>query len=413
LLLSAFILALRQYYITNQKSVFATKHGLYGFSKRFYAFNVSQAIAPVIFIAAGIFAIIITSANRQTFTDDMALNKGGTGGYLFWAESALPIKKSLNTDDGKKEFGINNLEFENFEIVEALRLNGDDASCLNLNHIKSPPLVGVNTADFISRNSFSFASFLKTAGNPWSMLDAELDNDIIYGIADQTVLQWGLKMKVGDTLTFTAETGKTLNIVIGAGLKSSVFQGNLIVGENVLRKYFPSTAGYSVILFDGNNEDAEAIKELLLNRFSNYGFSVETTKDKLSSFFVVTNTYLKVFTILGILGLILGVFGLSFMLIRNYERRKKEFALLLATGFNSSKIRSYILKDQIIILISGIITGTFPALIATLPSLKNGLFSYWLVVGMVLAIFVSGAIILFLSVEKVKKTNLLSQLRKE
>jgi len=67
LLLLTFVLTLRQYYIINQKTDIAIKQSLYGFSKKFYAFNVSQAIAPVIFIASGIFAIIITSANKQAF----------------------------------------------------------------------------------------------------------------------------------------------------------------------------------------------------------------------------------------------------------------------------------------------------------------------------------------------------------
>ena len=152
----------------------------------------------------------------------------------------------------------------------------------------------------------------------------------------------------------------------------------------------------------------------LCDRFSNYGLSVETASEKLSSFFVVTNTYLNVFTILGMLGLILGIFGLGFMLIRNYDQRRKEFALLMAAGYKSSRISGYIIIDQLIILIWGIITGTVSAITATLPSLKNSdVMSHKLLLIMIIAIFFTGLAILYLSVNKVKKTNLLLQLRKD
>ena len=135
---------------------------------------------------------------------------------------------------------------------------------------------------------------------------------------------------------------------------------------------------------------------------------------KLASYFVVTNTYLNVFTMLGIMGLIIGVAGLGLILIRNFEQRRSEFALMMATGFSISKIKYYILADQMIILIWGIITGTLSALFATLPVLQNtGKFSPDKVIMMILLIFFTGAIILLLSFKKVRKGNIISGLRRE
>jgi ABC-type antimicrobial peptide transport system permease subunit len=416
LLFIAFVLAIRQYYISGQRIISSFSGRFYRFSKRFYSFYPAQAVAPVIFIAAGIFAIIITSSNRLTLNDEMLLNEGGTGGFLVWAESAIPVRQNLHSEAGKKEFGLNDAEFKDIEILQCLKLAGDDASCLNLNHIKTPPLLGIDPEEIVRRGSFSFASAIKDAGeaNPWMLLNEKTTDDVIYGIADQTVLQWGLKVKTGDTLIFRSEKGKLLRIIICGGLKSSVFQGHLLIGENNFREYFPSVAGSSVFLFDTGNQDSEQLKSLLSDRFSNYGLSVETAADKLASFFVVTNTYLNVFTILGILGLILGVFGLGFMLIRNYDLRRKEFALLMATGYSTLRITKYILTDQVIILVWGILTGTLSAIVATLPSLKNsGSMSFSLIIVMILAIFLTGIAILILSVKKVSNTNLLIQLRKD
>jgi ABC-type antimicrobial peptide transport system permease subunit len=86
----------------------------------------------------------------------------------------------------------------------------------------------------------------------------------------------------------------------------------------------------------------------------------------------VSNTYLDVFTVLGAFGMILGVAGMGFILIRNFNQRKREFALMLATGYSVKKIRRLLLNDQIIILLWGILTGTVSGLISTLPSLRSG-----------------------------------------
>ena len=416
LLFITLVLILRQYYLQRGRSFSLGNKGLYWLSRRFYSFYPSQSVTPVVFIAAGIFAIIITSSNRQDLTEEMLLNKGGTGGYLFWSESALPVRENLNSREGKDEFGLNETDLRSLEFLQGLRLAGDDASCLNLNHIKAPPVVGLDPSSLIARGSFSFVAAIDAAKdkNPWSLLEKNINDNTIYGIADQTVLKWGLKISVGDTLIFRSENGKPLKIIVCAGLESSVFQGHLLISEKNFRNYFPSISGSSVFLIDGDIENADILKDLLSNRFSNYGLSVETAAGKLSSFFVVTNTYLNVFTILGILGLILGVAGLGFVLIRNYDQRKKEFALMMSTGYSTSQLKRYILVDQVIILVWGIITGTLSALVATLPSLQSsGEMSMNLVVIMVVSIFSAGIAILLISVKRVTRTNLLSNLRKD
>ena len=44
--------------------------------------------------------------------------------------------------------------------VQMKRFSGNDASCLNLNHIKVPPLLGIDPSDFIEKKSFSFSKVL-------------------------------------------------------------------------------------------------------------------------------------------------------------------------------------------------------------------------------------------------------------
>jgi putative ABC transport system permease protein len=128
----------------------------------------------------------------------------------------------------------------------------------------------------------------------------------------------------------------------------------------------------------------------------------------------VTNTYLTVFGVFGALGMITGIAGLGFVLLRNYNFRKREFALMMATGFSVNKIRRMILSEQMLILIAGIISGVIPAIVATLPSLKNSPDIPWLyLILMVSAILLTGSAALFFSVRAVTNDSLTASLKRE
>jgi hypothetical protein len=416
LLFGLMILLLRYYYLyePTKKKTFAYR--MRSLSKKYYNTFPSHIVTPVIIIAAGIFAIIITGANRQVLNDKMLLNDGGTGGYLLWAESAIPIKEDLNHETNRRNFGFGSEEFRDLFFVQCRRVLGDDASCLNLNHVTSPPILSVDPQSFISRGSFSFVSRLRKndVDNTWALLDERPGNNTVYGIADQTVLKWGLMLNTGDTIKVRAENGQVLNIIICGGLRSSVFQGHLLIGSRHFSEYFPSVSGSSILLIDGNPQLSELYINMLNERLSGFGLSVQTAAEKLSSFFIVTNTYLDVFVILGVFGLLLGITGLGFVLLRNYNLRKHEFALLSALGFSLRSIRRYTLSDQILILIAGIITGTLSGFAATWPSLRAGNSIPWKILFfMVIAIFATGFISLLVSVRKIENKSLVSQLRRE
>jgi ABC-type antimicrobial peptide transport system permease subunit len=410
------VILMRYYYIYEPVSEQKYNSNMRMASKKYYSYNPSHAVTPAIIIAAGIFAVIITGANRQVVTERMLSPDGGTGGYLLWAESAIPIMEDLNLEKSRIDFGFNSEEFRELLFVQCRRVSGDDASCLNLNHVTSPPILSVDPHYFTVKGSFSFASTLhkNNKTSPWTMLDERPDKNTIYGIADETVLRWGLRKDIGDTLQYRAENGHLLNIVICGGLKSSVFQGHLLIGSRNFSEFFPSVSGSSIFLVDGNRESLDLYIKMLQERLSAYGVSVQPAGEKLASFFVVTNTYLDVFVILGVFGLVLGVAGLGFILARNYNVRKREFALLSAIGYSQKSIQSYILTDQTIILIWGIITGISSGLASTWPSLRNGSEMPWkIILLMGFAIFITGYTSLRVSVRNVRSRSLVTQLRRE
>ncbi|TFG42477.1 MAG: ABC transporter permease, partial [Bacteroidia bacterium] len=410
------ILLNRQYYLGEIKT------GIYSFrnknqiSDSYFSFNPSQAIAPVLFLAAGLFAVIITGINRMNISDNMLKPSGGTGGYLLWGESSVPVRGILTSEAGRREYGLDDPELKEMVVVQARKTSGNDASCLNLNHIASPPLLGIDPSEFVRKGSFSFAVRMKgfEDSNPWQTLDYPPANGTIYGIADQTVLQYGLKIKAGDTLKIRTESGQVLNVVISAGLKSSIFQGYVIIGSGNFSRFFPSVSGSQVFLAAGDPELSELYKSTLSERLSAYGVHFEPARERLASFFVVTNTYISVFTILGGIGLILGVVGLGLILIRNFNQRKKDFGLMLAEGFSVKSIRKIIFGEHTRILLAGILTGVFSALIATRPSLMNDSNLPWkTMLIMILLILFTGLVALAVSVRSINKDNLIARIRKE
>jgi ABC-type antimicrobial peptide transport system permease subunit len=112
--------------------------------------------------------------------------------------------------------------------------------------------------------------------------------------------------------------------------------------------------------------------------------------------------------------MITGIAGLGFVLLRNYNLRKREFALMLATGFPVKKIKGIILSEQMLILFAGVTSGTISALIATMPSVTNSPDIPWLfLILMMLSIIITGLAVLAVSVRSVTLDSLTVSLKKE
>jgi putative ABC transport system permease protein len=250
--------------------------------------------------------------------------------------------------------------------------------------------------------------------NPWQTLDNRPSDSVIYGIADQTVLQYGLKIKPGDTLTIKAESGQVINLVISAGLKSSVFQGFVLIGMDNFNRFFPSVSGSQVFLADGDRASSQLYIRTLSERLRDYGAHFEPAADRLASFFVVTNTYLRVFTILSGIGMILGVAGLGLILLRNFNQRKRDFGLMIAEGYSIRIIRRVVLREHILVLFAGIVTGAVSAIVATRPSLLSDTALPWKTITvMIMLVIITGLTALILSTRAISKENLITRIRKE
>ncbi|MEN8118514.1 MAG: ABC transporter permease, partial [Bacteroidota bacterium] len=248
---------------------------------------------------------------------------------------------------------------------------GDDASCLNLNRIAQPAVLGVDPEALTGR--FSFAARMKNQGEeePWQILNEEFNDGTIPAIADQTVIQWGLGMKVGDVLLYQNELGDTLRLKLIAGTKPSIFQGFVLISNKHFLKNYPTSSGSNIFLVEGEPANETAIGEELQSVFRDYGWEMESTAKRLVEFYSVTNTYLSIFLALGALGLILGTIGLAVILARTILERRREIAVMQAVGFSTNSIFKILIGEYSILLVAGVLIGFVTAVVATLPAFMS------------------------------------------
>lgn len=326
--------------------------------------NKGRSLTVVVLFALGTFLVVSTGSNKLDLFANAEDKSSGTGGFLFFAETTMPVLYNLNNPEKRAEEGI----YENFTTVQFRKVEGDDASCLNLNRIEQPAVLGVDPDALKGRFSFAAKMNGLEADDPWLALDKQLEGGAIPAIADQTVIQWGLGLKVGDELLYQNELGDTLRLKLIAGTTPSIFQGFVIISNEHFLENYPTSSGSSVFLIDGETENREAISDELQSVFRDYGWEMESTAKRLVEFYSVTNTYLSIFLALGALGLILGTIGLAVILARTMLERRREIALMQAVGFNNRPVFRVISTEYLMLLLAGVMIGFITAVIATMPA---------------------------------------------
>lgn len=350
-----------------QKRFELTKHPVRRLISQNLRHNHNRNLLVVVLLAVGTFLVVSTGLNTKDFSTLTTNRKSGTGGFLFWAESTTPVLHNLNDPAYRKTEAL----VEPFTAIQLYKADGDDASCLNLNKISNPKILGVNSK--LLEGRFTFQSGLapfKQGTDLWPQLRNEYD-DCIPAVADQTVLQWSLGKKVGDTLTYNNAEGQPMKLLLIGGLSASIFQGHVLIDQHQFLKNFPATSGTTVFLIDGQPGQEEAISNELNLTFRDLGWEMEKSSARLARFNSIERTYLSIFMVLGALGLLIGTIGLAIVVQRSLLDRRNEFAMLTALGLNRSRIITMTLAEYVILLIGGLAIGFLSALIAVYPSISG------------------------------------------
>jgi ABC-type antimicrobial peptide transport system permease subunit len=359
---SAFIRALEFSSVAERLSV--TGMGIRSITRRR-----ARSRAAIALLACGSFLIASIGAFRLDANAKADSRGSGTGGFELIGESSISVVQNLNAETGRDFFGLSAQQMEGVQFVPFRVLEGEDASCLNLNRAQRPRLLGVTSGHLVERKAFTFSKTIQKTENPWTLLDADFGEDVVAAIGDAASIQWALGKKVGDDLIYLDGAGREFRVRIVGAVANSILQGNLVISEKNFVARFPHEAGYRMFLIDAPSNTSEKVGETLSNALQDVGFSVTSARERLAAFNAVQNTYLGTFQMLGGLGLILGSFGLGVILLRNVFERRSELALLLAVGFRKPSLKWLVLSEHAALLVTGLLIGIVAALIAVLPSI--------------------------------------------
>ncbi len=332
----------------------------------------SRSLTVIGLIATAVFMVLSVASFRKQVGSDWLEPGSGTGGFAFWVETTAAQNAARDGRTGG---------FEIFDAVAAdlgaivpLRAGvGDNANCFNLNTTARPQLLAVDAARLAARGAFH-PHVPESAGAAagWKVLQTSDADGAIPALVDETTMMWVLKKKVGDVLAYTDENGRSFGVLIAGTLSDSIFQGYLLVDEAAFLARFPSHPGYSVFLVDAR-EPAHLgpLQSRLQAAVGDVGGRVDTTRDVLSSFHQIENTYIAIFNVLGALGVVLGSLGLAIVVARNLRERRGEFAVMTAVGIPPSVLARMVFAEFGRLVLWGLAIGAVASALAVWPSLTT------------------------------------------
>jgi len=351
-----------------------------------------QTMLSFFSLSMGVFIVFSVGLNRKGFADSTQITTG-TGGYSLWCESAVPVYHNLSTSLGREKLAMTELPAD-AEVLQFFRYGADDASCLNLNKVSTPTVLGVDMEQ-LSRSHFMINRMMGENGE--NLFEAfRYRTDSVYpALVDETVLTWGLSLKLGDTIVYKGSNGKNAVLCLTGTLHNSIFQGNILIDNNLFAEIWDEITGSEVMLVKVNEAETENVKMLISQALSNYGVNVMTANDRLKMFHSVTDTYLTIFLMLGSVGLLLGIMSFVIVVRKNLVSRRQEIHVYRSLGFSDQRIANFLYVENSIVPLYAIGTGFIGAFLAASGGLSN--VSVWiLLTSFFFTILFAGCILVFI-----------------
>jgi hypothetical protein len=251
------------------------------------------------------------------------------------------------------------------------------------------------------------------------VLQRRLPDGAVPAIGDASSVAWILHKGLGEDVVLEGDRGEEVRLRIVATLSGSLFQGELVIGEEAFLEHFPGREGFQFFLLEFSEGAApgeiDLVKRGLEEGLERYGFEVVSTGSLLARYQEVENTYLSTFGALGGLGLLFGTAGLAVVLLRHALERRGELALLQALGFRRGRLLVLILAENLLVLAAGMLAGVLSALLAVAPRLlEPGAAVPWLALAaLLLAVFLTGGLASLAAAWSTLRAPLLPALREE
>lgn len=275
-----------------------------------------RSLGMIASLSSGAFLVLAVASMQTDLSADADQRSAGTGGFALFAESTVPVLDPATMNTVGKD-------------VHALGLrvfDGDDASCLNLNHAQRPRVLGVDAAALSGLKAFVEGGDEKT----WDLLHLDLGEGVYPAlVGDSDTAMWTLQkatgVENGDELTYRDETGRDVRIKLVGKLpmRQSVLSGSVLVAAENFTKIWPSNEGFRTFLIDAPMDSREMVRKALLQKFDREGLDVQTTVERLEMFHAVEGTYLNMFLVLGGIGMLLGATATGVVVLRNLLERRR------------------------------------------------------------------------------------------
>lgn len=327
-----------------------------------------RSLATAGMLASGCFVVFSVSAMKENLSVQAGERRSGTGGFRLYAESTIAVPQDLNDERGRKEFRLTDKDAMAGVSVVPLRVHeGDDASCLNLNQSLTPPLLGVDAAKLGSLGAFADPE-------TWALLDeTPPDGAVPALVGDSATAMWKLKKKAGkdgDLLDYRDERGNAFKVRLVGALppRLSVLQGRLLIAQSQFTRLYPSEGGYRTFLIDAPAGSESRVADFLTKRMETVGLEILPSVDRLQEFYAVESSYLRLFMVLGGLGLLLGSAGMGVLVLRQVMERRGELALLRAVGYTDRDAAGVVMAEHKFLLAAGLATGVIASALAVGPS---------------------------------------------
>jgi len=394
----------------------------------------SRSLATIALLAGGSFMIAAIGVFRLDATRDATRRDSGTGGFALIGESTMPVVQDLNTKAGREFYGLDAEPLAGVSVVPLRVRDGDVASCLNLNRAQKPRLLGVKPGLLAGRFTFANAAPGLDRRQGWELLrtsrsrreEALTDNsalrtphsalpDEVPAIGDANSIQWSLGKKVGDTIDYADDRGRTFKLRLVGAVANSILQGSLLIDEAEFTRRFPGESGCRMFLVDAPSNTVSRVSATLTRALQDAGLELTPAARRLNEFNAVQNTYLGTFRALGGLGLLLGSAGLGVVVLRNVLERRGELGLLAAVGFRRRLLQRLVLIEHGVLLGLGLSLGMTAAAVAVLPAiLAPGTPLPWGSLVLTLAaVLLNGLLWTWLATACALRGNLLAALRNE
>jgi ABC-type antimicrobial peptide transport system permease subunit len=343
------------------------KRWLFELARKNVARRPTRTMFMAILFSLTLFVLVSLTINLQGAMIDveMAVKESG-GSYHIMGESTTPIFANLADETSREGSNIQSMVFEDLE-VEQFKTKGDvGGTCSNLNRIANPRIIGANES-FFNDNTFVFISTEDggSEDDPWSMLKDSSKEGEVPAVGDYNTIVWILGLDVGSTIPVVDEAGETVDLKIVGIIGNSIFQGSLIIWDEYFDELYPTNNGFQLFLFRSNEKDIRPQMIELESALSRYGFDAFSVESVVVENILIENTYISIFQVILIFGLIIGTLGFGIVASRNMMERIREIGILRAIGFSKELVLRILVLENSYVILCALAIGTVSGILAS------------------------------------------------